>query len=92
MHGVLVTANIAAGQFEAARQGLHEQVLPRVKQAPGLVKGFWTRNGDGTQGISLVVFDTKEHAEGAANMVRTTPPPPGVTLAGVEVREVVADA
>ena len=51
MHGVLVTANIASGQFEAARKGLREEVLPRVKQAPGLVKGFWTRNADGTQGV-----------------------------------------
>jgi hypothetical protein len=92
MHGVLVTAKIAAGQFDAARKGLQEQVLPRVKQAPGLIKGFWTRNADGTQGVSLVVFDTREHAEGAANMVRSAPPPPGVSLASIEVREVVADA
>lgn len=92
MHGVLVTANIAAGQFESARKGLREQVLPRVKEAPGLVKGFWTRNADGTQGVSLVVFDTQEHAEGAAKMVRTSPPPAGVTLSSIEVREVVADA
>ena len=29
MHGILVTANIATGQFEAARRGLDEQVVPR---------------------------------------------------------------
>ena len=92
MYGVLVTAKIAAGQFENARKGLREQVIPRVKQAPGLVKGFWTINGDGTQGVSLVVFDTKEHAEAAADMVRTSAPQPGVSLAGADVREIVADA
>ena len=92
MYGVLVTVNIASGQFEAAKKELNEQVVPRVKQAPGLVKGFWTKNADGTQGTSLVVFDTKEHADGAAQMVRNSPPPAGVTLGNVEVREIVANA
>jgi hypothetical protein len=91
MHGVLVTAKIAPGQFEASRKMLQEQVLPMVKKMPGLVKGYWTRSADGAQGISLVVFDTKEHADGAAATVRSNPVPPGVTLASIEVREVVAD-
>lgn len=92
MHGVLVMANIAAGQFDMARKGLHDEVIPRVKKAAGLVKGFWTINPEHTRGVSLIVFDTKEHADGAAEMVRNSPPPSGVTLNSVEVREVVGDA
>ena len=90
MHAVYVTVNIAAGQFEHSRKALQEQVVPRVKQAPGVVKGFWTVRDDSAQGASIVVFDSKEHADAAAEMVRTQPPPPGVTLNSVEVREVVA--
>jgi hypothetical protein len=91
MHAVYVTVNIAAGQFEQARKALHEQVIPGVKQAPGIVRGFWTVRGDTTQGASMVVFDSKEHAETAAQMVRQQTAPPGVTLNTVEVREVVAE-
>jgi hypothetical protein len=91
MHAVYVTVNIAAGQFEQARKALHERVIPGVKQAPGVVKGFWTVSADATKGASMVVFDSKDHAEDAAQMVRQQPPPPGVALNSVEVREVVAD-
>ena len=91
MHAVFVTVNIASGQFEQARKALHEQVVPRVKQAPGVVKGYWTVRADAAQGASIIVFNTKEQAEAGAEMVRSSPPPPGVTLNSVEVREVVAD-
>jgi hypothetical protein len=91
MHGVLVTVNLDAAQFEAARKALQEQVIPNVKKMPGIVRGFWTRGADGTQGVSLVVFDTKEHADSASQFVRSTPPPPGVTHVSIEVREVIAD-
>ena len=91
MFGVVVTVNIAPGQFETARKALQEQVIPRVRQAPGLVKGYWTVRPGAGEGLSLVVFDTREHADGAANMVRTSPPPAGVTLSTVEVREIVAE-
>jgi hypothetical protein len=91
MHAVVVHATIAPGQMDAARTALHDQVLPRVRQAPGLVKGYWTRNADGTNGISVVVFNSQSDAENAAGMVRSTPPPPGVTLGTIEVREVIAE-
>ena len=40
----------------------------------------------------MAVFRTKQDAENAMTMVRNSPPPPGVTLNSVEVREVVAEA
>ncbi|HUR36123.1 MAG TPA: hypothetical protein VM032_20110 [Vicinamibacterales bacterium] len=92
MHAVVVTVNITPGQFETSRKALHEQVVPRVSGAPGFVKGYWTANADRSQGTSLIVFHTRENAERAASMIRTAPPTPGVTLGGVEVREVVAEA
>jgi hypothetical protein len=91
MHAVVVTASIAAGQNEAARQVLREQVVSRVRQSPGLVKAYWSVSADGTKGVSMAVFDSKEHAEAAANIARTNPPPPGVTLNTVDINEVVAE-
>jgi len=92
MHAVVATVNIVQGQFESSRKVLREDVVPQVRQAPGFVKGYWTISADATTGTSLVVFDTKEHAESAAGMARSTATPPGVTLRTVEIREVVAEA
>jgi hypothetical protein len=92
MYAVVVNANIAEGQFDPARKHLRETVVPRVSQQPGLVKAYWSTSSDSRSGLSFVVFKTRQDAESAANMVRTTPPPPGVTLAGVEIREIVAEA
>jgi hypothetical protein len=64
-------------------------VVPRVRGAKGFVKGFWTSSADRTGGLSMLVFQTEEDAQNAANMVRSNPPPPGVALGSVEVREVV---
>jgi hypothetical protein len=91
MHAVVVTANIAAGQFEPSRKVLRDEIVPRVSKMPGLVKGYWMVRADAAQGLSVVLFNTKDDAENAANTVRSTPPAPGVTLANVEVREVVAE-
>jgi hypothetical protein len=92
MHAVVVTAKVVAGQLDSARKVLREEIVPRVSKSPGFVKGYWTAGADGISGLSMAVFDTKEHADAAANMARTTPPPSGVTLGSVEVREVIAHA
>jgi hypothetical protein len=91
MYAVVVNVNIAPAQFEASRRALNEQVVPRVKQAPGFVKAYWTVREDSAQGTSMAVFKTKQDAEAAVAMVRNTPPPPGVTISSAEVREVVAE-
>ena len=92
MHAVVVTVSIAPGQIEASRKALAEQVVPRVSKAPGFVKGYWTAGADGGRGMSFVLFETEQDAENAGKIVRSTPPPPGVTLNAVEVREVIAQA
>jgi len=92
MHAVVVTVSIAAGQFEAARKTLNENVVPQASKAPGFVKGYWAAALDGTSGLSLVVFKTKPDAENAAKVARSNPTRPGVTLLDVEVREVIAEA
>jgi len=92
MYAVVTTVSIAPGQSDGARKTLNEQVVPRVKQAPGFVKGFWTVRDDASQGTSMAVFMTKEAAESAMAMVRNSPPPPGITVNFIEVREVIAEA
>jgi hypothetical protein len=92
MHAVVVKVNI--GDSQAAEQGLRDQVVPRVAQAPGFVAGYWTRSDDGTNGISMIVFDSEEGASRAAEMIQGPEGmrPESVTLESAEVREVVASA
>jgi hypothetical protein len=93
MHAVVVKVNIG-GDPEAAQQGLRDQVIPRVSQAPGFVAGYWTRSDDGHNGVSMIVFDSEEGARGAAEMIQGPEAmrPETVTLESVEVREVVGNA
>lgn len=90
MYANLVTVRIDTG-FDDALKALHEQVLPQVKQAPGLVAGYWMRPQEGNEGRSVVVFETEQQARDAAQMVQKgSSPMPGVTVLDVETREVVA--
>jgi hypothetical protein len=89
MHAVVVRVTIE--DFESARKNLQEQVVPTVSKAPGFVAGYWTRSEDGSNGIGMILFDSEESARTASGMIgdRATV---GVTLDGVEIREVVQHA
>jgi heme-degrading monooxygenase HmoA len=91
MHAVVVTVTIK--DLETARTFLQEQVVPRASGAPGFVAGYWTRSADGSDGLSMVVFDSEDSANAATEMIRAgAAQNEGVELQDVEVREVVANA
>ena len=91
MHAVVV--NVTINDLEPARQGLLEQVVPAVSQAPGFVAGSWTRSGD-NHGLGMVVFESEDAARAAAERIQSqgSPTPDAVTLDSVDVNEVVANA
>ena len=86
MHAVLVRVTI--NDPEQATKRLQEDVVPRVRQAPGLVAGYWVRL-DENRGRSIVVFESEEAAQAAADQVRAMEFE-FVTLDSVDVHEVVA--
>jgi hypothetical protein len=91
MHAVVVRVSIS--DFESARKGLEEQVVPRASQAPGFVAGYWTRSDDGTNGLSMLLFESGDNAQAAELMIREgVGRPEAVTLESVEIREVIAHA
>jgi quinol monooxygenase YgiN len=90
MHALLVSVSIEAGHDQEAQAQLESNVVPTVKQAPGLVSGYWMRSSDGQHGSSVVLFESEEAARAAAEMVPNTPRPDFITFDSVEVREVVA--
>ena len=91
MHAVVVTVTIS--DYEAARQQLHERVIPTVKQRPGFSGGYWLAPVDG-KGLSIAVFDSEGNAQAMAAQLRegAFPIPDSVTFESVDVREVAGSA
>ncbi len=87
MHAVVIRVTI--NDEDAATSALREQVVPAVSRAPGFVAGYWTRKDNG--GLSMVVFESEQAANAASEQIPNGMPD-SVTLEGVEVREVVANA
>ena len=87
MHAVVVRVNIK--DPEGATSNLRDEVVPRVKEAPGFVAGYWTRKDD--TGLSMIVFESEDAAQAAGEQIPNAIPD-AVELQGVEVREVVANA
>jgi hypothetical protein len=91
MHAALVRLTIDLEQAPAASEVLTNDILPRVRSAPGFVAGYWLEpTGDG-QGFAIVLFETEEQAREA------TPPvdswaAPGVAISEIEFRRVAAAA
>lgn len=87
MHAVVATVRIE--DPETARAALADLRLTLVPRAPGFVTAYWLAPVDGI-GMSVIVFQTREHAEQAA--AYPLPPLPGVTPLTVQIREVYASA
>jgi hypothetical protein len=89
MHAVLT--NVTIKDVATAEGYLRDQVVPNVKQAPGFVAGYWTR--DEGQGNGVIVFESEDAAKQAAERIgERIGQNPGVALNSVKVAEVVANA
>ena len=87
MHAVVATVRVE--NVEVARKSLASLRLELVPRAPGFVSAYWLEPVEGV-GMSVIVFETKEHAEKAA--AYPLPPLPGVTPLTLEIRAVYASA
>ena len=89
MYAAVVKLSIDPAQAPAAAAAFTEDILPRVRTAPGLVASYWLDPVDG-HGLAFVVFDTEVHAR------ESTPPTadwsaPGVTIHGTDIRRVAVN-
>jgi hypothetical protein len=82
-----IVTNVRVENPEEARLLLPEAREARVSRAPGIVCGYWLEPIDGV-GISVLVFETKAHADEAAKY--PVPPMSGVTQLDLSIREVFA--
>ncbi len=82
-----IVTNVRVDNPDDARLLLPEARVALVSRAPGIVGGYWLEPVAGV-GTSVLVFETKEHAEEAARY--PVPPMPGVTQLDLTIREVFA--
>lgn len=76
---------------EKATTFLRHEIVPRVKQAPGFVAGYWVRLEGGDKGRGTIVFESEDAARAVAGQI-TQDPGQAVTLDSVDVGEVVESA
>ena len=88
MHAIVV--EVTVNDIETARRTLEAEVVPRARQAPGFVAGYWLAP-EGGRGMSVVVFESEDAARGMAGQIQS-PPGGEVTIESIDVREVVAHA
>ena len=60
-------------RHEEQERRLKDEIVPAVKQAPGFLSGYWGRNADGVEHVSLLLFEDRPSAEGFAAYVSTDP-------------------
>jgi hypothetical protein len=89
MFAVVGEVGIDAGREDESVDFLKTNIVPQVKQAPGLVGGYWFSVQDG-RGLGVTFFETEEAARRAAEMAKGQPRPDYITSANFNVREVVA--
>ena len=89
MHAVIVKVTI--NDPENALDNLRNQIVPRVKGAPGFVAGYWYGDGQ-TTGNATILFDSEDQARGLVEMIRQQPGTGTATLDDIQVHEVVAQA
>ena len=89
MHAVVGRVSVPAGREDEALEFLKTNVVPRVKQAPGIIAGYWLAP-EGGHGFGFTLFESEEAAREAAEMAQKGPRPDYVTWDSIDVREVIA--
>lgn len=77
------------GTIEEGRKQLEAVVIPRMKEAPGFVAAYFLAPTEGREGLSFVMYESKEAATSVSEHMQ---PPPPIKLLHSEVREVAASA
>jgi len=93
MHAVLIEVDVAGIARDEGLEGLREQIVPAIAALPGFQSGTWLTGNEAGLGLSLTVWDTKEHADAMAAVFGPgSSPQAGASIRRCEVREVAATA
>src|SRR5262249_61984999 len=63
MHGVLIEVDVGGVGRDEGLKSLRQQTVPAITALPGFHSGTWLTGNESGLGLSLTVWDTKEHAQ-----------------------------
>ena len=89
MHALVIEVDIEPGREDDGIAYLHSDVLPAMKQTPGLVSGYWLASAGG-QGLTMLLFENENAAKATAQALDGAPRVEFATVGKVELRDVVA--
>lgn len=89
MFAVIVRETGEREAIEGSAEHVVTNVLPRTRQAPGIVSAYWTTDGSGGT-LNMLVFETEETARAALERVKNAPRPPYMKVESVALHRVLA--
>jgi hypothetical protein len=89
----VATFRMDMSRADEQRQGLHEHVVPGVRQHPGFVSGTWMLDRDAGTSVVVITFASREAAESfRGNVVDNAPNQAAVGIELVDIRLLEVEA
>ena len=89
MVAVVVRESGEAAHIQGGGDHLVANVLPRVRQAPGIISGLFMTDGAGRT-LNVLLFDSEEAARAALDPIRNAPRPGFIRFEDAALHEVLA--
>jgi hypothetical protein len=89
MHAVVVRETGDREAIEGSAELLKANLLPRVRQAPGIVSASFMSDGQGAT-LNILVFESEEAAQAALQLTRNAPRPAFLELESADTYLVLA--
>jgi hypothetical protein len=89
MYAVVVRETGQREAIEGSGELLTANLLPRVREAPGIISATFMSDGEGAT-LNVLVFESEEAAQAALQLTRTAPRPGFLELASAELYLVLA--
>ena len=89
MYAVVVREAGQREAIEGSAELLKSSLLPRVREAPGIVSASFMSDGEGAT-LNVLVFESEETAQAALQLTRSAPRPGFLELESADVYLVLA--
>ena len=89
MYAVVVRETGDREAIEGSADLLNASLMPRVRQAPGVVSASFLSDGDGAT-LNVVVFESEDAARAALELTRNAPRPGFLRLESADLYQVLA--
>jgi hypothetical protein len=70
MHAVVGVWDVGAGDWEQHQRALREEIMPRIREAPGFVAGYWMADRAAAKTHATIVWADEESARRFEGSVR----------------------